>query len=412
MIAFLGIFVIIGIAYLWSANRQAIAWRTVVLGIGMQAVVGFVALVFPYGLELLKIFGDGIRWIIGFARNGAEFVFGKLASPEAADLFGFQLALTIIPVLIFLGSISSVLIHWGILQRIIHAIAWLMQRTMKTTAIETLSAAANVFLGQIEAPLLVRRYLPRATKSELFALMVGGFATIAGSMLGVYVSMGLPADILIISGLMAAPGGLAMAKLAMPASTVSVETDIETANNDEHTTENVMDAVARGAWDGFKVSVNVVVVLLAFKAFITMIDAGLAWSSMHCAEFGWTWFPASVDQILGVLFTPFAWLLNIPGSEVSRVATLLGVKLSQTEFLAYDKLAVLMNAGLLSERTVTITTVALCGFANVMSIGIQIGGLGMMVPDRRTEIASIAFKAMCIGALTNLLTACFVSLYI
>ena len=412
LISALGVVVILGIAWLWSSKRGGIPWRTVLWGMALQTLLAVFVLQVPFGTKLFQVAGEAVTWFLGFANDGARFLFGNIASStdEHRTLFGMQFALTIMPIIVFVSSVTAILYHFGIIQRVVRGMAWIMQRTMGTTAVESLAAAANVFLGQTEAPLIVRHYLGRASSAELFAIMVGGFATIAGSIMGVYIALGIPATYLIVASLIAAPGGLVLAKLAEPtpesvlAAGVSVDDPVLPA-------QNMMDALSRGALDGFKIAVNVIVVLLAFTALVALIDAVLAWSAAEFAAGGWNGAPSSLDQILGVIFYPFAFITGVPAHEVSTLASLLGVKLSQTEFLAYEKLSDLIASGQLSERTVTIATVALCGFANVMSIGIQIGGFGIMVPEKRGEVARLAFKAMCVGALANLMAACIVGVF-
>ena len=412
VISGVGVLVILGIAWLWSSRRGPLPWRTILWGMALQTLLAVFVLQVPVGTTLFQTAGDAVTWFLGFANDGARFLFGNIASNSAEHrtVFGMQFALTIMPIIVFVSSVTAILYHLGIVQRIVRGMAWVMQRTMGTTAIESLAAAANVFLGQTEAPLIVRHYLAKASASEIFAIMVGGFATIAGSIMGVYIALGIPATYLIVASLIAAPGGLVLAKLAEPtpdavaAASVQVEDPVLPA-------QNMMDALSRGALDGFKIAVNVIVVLLAFTALVALIDAILGWSSLQFAAGGWQGAPRSLDQILGVAFYPFAFITGVPSNEVTTVASLLGVKLSQTEFLAYEKLADLIASGQLSQRTVTIASVALCGFANVMSIGIQIGGFGIMVPEKRGEVARLAFKAMCIGALANLMAACIVGVF-
>ena len=400
IISAFGIIVILGIAWLWSSDRRAISWRTVAWGVGLQLIFATLVIAFPLGVEVFRRIGDGVGWFLGFANEGAVFLFGDIASVEKRSVFGFQFALTIMPIIVFFSAFIAALYHFGIVQRVVRAMAWVMQRTMKTSAIESLSAAANVFLGQTEAPLIVRHYIASASTSELFALMVGGFATIAGSTMGVYIAMGIPANYLIIASLLAAPGGLALAKMAMPMAARHQPSIVQEADPTGQGA-NVIDAIARGALDGFKISVNVIVVLLAFKSLVALTDATLALASLR-----------SLDTYLGYAFYPLAWLTGVPQHEVQTFASLLGVKISQTEFLAYEKLSMLVNTGALSQRTVTIATVGLCGFANILSIGIQIGGFGIMAPERRGDVARMGFKAMCIGALANLLAACVVGLFV
>jgi len=412
VISAFGVVAILGVAWLWSSRRGAVPWRTILWGMVLQTLLAVFVLQVPIGERLFHAAGGAVTWFLGFANDGARFLFGNIASnaDEHRTVFGMQFALTIMPIIVFVSSVTAILYHFGIIQRVVRGMAWVMQRTMGTTAIESLAAAANVFLGQTEAPLIVRHYLGKATSSEIFAIMVGGFATIAGSIMGVYIALGIPATYLIVASLIAAPGGLVLAKLAEPTPEHATNAGVR-LDDPVLPAQNLMDALSRGALDGFKISVNVIVVLLAFTALVALVDAVLGWSAVQFAAGGWEGAPHSLDQILGVLFYPFAFVTGVPSDEVSTLASLLGVKLSQTEFLAYEKLADLIASGQLSQRTVTIATVALCGFANVMSIGIQIGGFGIMVPEKRGEVARLAFKAMCVGALANLMAACIVGVF-
>lgn len=405
----LGIVVILAIAWTWSTHRRAMSFRLIVIGLVMQ--LGLAAILFrvPAAVDGFSALGDGVTQLLRFSEAGATFLFGKLSQDEHAPAFGFQFALTVVPIIVFFSSLIAVLYHWGIMQRVVQAMASVLQRSLRTSPLESLSAAANVFLGQTEAPLLVRHYLPHATLSEVFAIMVGGFATIAGSTMGVYIAMGIPASTLMIASLLAAPGGLVLAKMAMPQMepTVNVN-DVRP----EVPSRNIIDAIGIGARDGFYLSVNVLIVLLAFVSVMAMADAGFAWTSSWLATWGISWFPSSLRELLAVVFTPFAWLSGVPIQDVGLVASLLGTKLSATEFIAYSDLADSMRAGGLSERTITISTIALCGFANVASIGIQIGGFSILVPEHRADVARLGFKAMCIGALASLLAACIAGLVI
>ena len=412
LITLLGVVLILCVSWLWSSRRGHIPYRIIAWGLALQTLLVLFVLQVPFGASVFSAIGESVTWFLSFANHGAQFLFGNLASwkPEHQTLFGVQFALTIVPIIVFVSSVTAILYHTGVIQRVVRAMAWVMQRTMGTSAIESLAAAANVFLGQTEAPLLIRHYLPRATSSELFAIMVGGFATIAGSIMGVYIALGIPATYLIVASLIAAPGSLVLAKIAEPNLVASDDHPVEVGDPVLPST-NMVDALARGAIDGFKIAANVVVVLLAFTALVALVDASLAWSAEHFVGWGWQGAPHSLDQILAFLFYPFAWITGVPQHEVATLSSLLGVKISQTEFLAYEKLADLIASGELSQRTVTIATVALCGFANVMSIGIQIGGFGIMVPEKRGEVARLAVKAMCIGALANLMAACIVGVF-
>jgi CNT family concentrative nucleoside transporter len=407
----LGILVILALAIAWSSSRKDIPWRTVAIGLLLQLLLAVIMVVFPPGVAAFQYFGDGVTWFLGFARDGAAFLFGDLPLPKGQGVVGFQFALTILSVVVFFSSCMSVLYHYGIMQRVVRWSARLLERTMKTSPIESINAVGEIFLGQTESPLLVRHYIAHISTSELFAMMVGGFATIAGSTMGVYVARGIDATDLMIASILAAPAALVLAKVAQPRR--PDERDLEVENLDPVVPAgNVLDAIAHGALDGAKLALNVVVVLIAFKAIVAFLDALLGMGSTTLADAGMPWFPSSIEVVLGWVFMPFAWLTGIPANEASAFSSLLGTKIALTEFIAYDRLATMVADGTLSERTVRLATIALCGFANVMSIGIQIGGYGMMAPDRRAEVARMGFKAMCIGALANLLTACVVGLMI
>ncbi len=407
----LGILVILALAIAWSSSRTDIPWRTVAIGLLLQLLLAVIMVVFPPGVAAFQYFGDGVTWFLGFARDGAAFLFGDLPLPKGQGVVGFQFALTILSVVVFFSACMSVLYHYGIMQRVVRWSARLLERTMKTSPIESINAVGEIFLGQTESPLLVRHYIAHISTSELFAMMVGGFATIAGSTMGVYVARGINATDLMIASILAAPAALVLAKVAQPRR--PNERDLEVENLDPVVPAgNVLDAIAHGALDGAKLALNVVVVLIAFKAIVAFLDALLGIGSTALADAGMPWFPSSIEVVLGWIFMPFAWLTGIPANEASAFSSLLGTKIALTEFIAYDRLATMVADGTLSDRTVRLATIALCGFANVMSIGIQIGGYGMMAPDRRAEVARLGFKAMCIGALANLLTACVVGLMI
>jgi concentrative nucleoside transporter, CNT family len=411
----IGIVIIAAIAFVWSSSRSRIPWRTVAWGMILQVVLCLLIIVFPPGIELFRRLGDGITWFLGFANEGAAFLFGDLPLPKGQAVVGFQFALTITSVIVFFSSFMAILYHYGIMQRIVSFTAGLLQRTMRTSPIESINAVGEIFLGQTESPLLVRHYIPHISASELFAMMVGGFATIAGSTMGVYVARGISAADLMIASILAAPAALVLAKIAepeapshapdeKPASVVDLDPVLHSGN--------VLDAIARGALDGAKLALNVIVVLIAFKALVAAFDSMMGIGATSLMQWGLPWAPHSIEEMLGVLFLPFAWMCGVPSHEAQTFASLLGTKISLTEFIAYDRLADYVSSGALSERTVRLATIALCGFANVMSIGIQIGGYGMMAPGRRAEVARFGFKAMCIGALANLLTACLVGLFI
>lgn len=389
-------------ARLLAPRRAPFPWRIVAWGLGLQLTIGFWLLESSWGVALFERIGNAVTAFLGFANRGGEFLFGNLVKPEYRSTFGVQVALIIAPTIIFFSSVIGILYHLGIIQRIVYGVAWVMARTMGTSGPESLSAAANIFLGQTEAPILIRHYLSTATLSELHAIMVGGFATIAGSVLGAYVQLGISAQALITASLLSAPGGLMLAKIALP------PTGKEAPINDYpriRTTSSVLDAATSGARDGLMLALNVIAMLLAFIALMALLDACFAW--LHSII---PWLPSSLRELLGWIFLPFAYLLGVPSSDVANVAQLLGTKIIANEFVAYTDLSAMMHAGTISTRGAMIATFALCGFANISSIAIQIGGIGSLVPERRPEIVRLGWRAMAVGALTNLLSASIASL--
>lgn len=397
-----GIIACLVCARLLAPRRAPFPWRIVAWGLGLQLAIGFWLLESPWGVAFFERIGNAVTVFLSFANRGAEFLFGNLIKPEYRSTFGVQVALIIAPTIIFFSSVIGILYHLGIIQRIVYGVAWVMARTMGTSGPESLSAAANIFLGQTEAPILIRHYLNTATVSELHAIMVGGFATIAGSVLGAYVQLGISAQALITASLLSAPGGLMLAKIALP------PTGNEASIGSYHsirTTSSVLDAATSGARDGLMLALNVIAMLLAFIALMALLDTCFAW--LHSII---PWLPSSIRELLGWIFLPFAYLLGVPSNDAPNVAQLLGTKIIANEFVAYTDLSAMIQAGSISTRGAMIATFALCGFANISSIAIQIGGIGSLVPERRPEIVRLGWRAMAIGALTNLLSASIASL--
>ncbi|GIV54036.1 MAG: nucleoside permease [Candidatus Kapaibacterium sp.] len=401
-IALGGIVVCVLAARLLAPKGSPMPWRVLLWGLGLQLLLGYWLIQNSWGVALFEQIGRGVTGFLSFANHGAAFLFGNLVKPEHRHLFGMQVALLIAPTIIFFSSVISILYHLGIIQRVVYGVAWVMARTMRTSGPESLSAAANIFLGQTEAPILVRHYLQTATISELHAIMVGGFATIAGSVLGAYIQLGISAQALITASILSAPGGLMLAKLALPPTGAELSMD---SYRSTRTTSSLLDAATSGARDGLMLALNVIAMLLAFIALMALLDAGFAW--LHSL---FPPMPSSLRQLLGWLFLPMAYLLGVPAADVQNVAQLLGTKIIANEFVAYTDLSAMLTAGTISPRGAMIATYALCGFANISSIAIQIGGIGSLVPERRSEIVALGWRAMAVGALTNLLTASIASL--
>lgn len=392
-----GLFVMIGLAWSMSAHRWRVNWRLVATGLALQFTFAWLTLKTEPGRMTFDQLGALFSKVLDFVDAGAMFVFGK-------DFKNTYFAFKVLPTIIFFSSLMSVLYHLGLMQRIVQAMAWVMQRTMHTSGAESLSAAANIFVGQTEAPLVVRPYVAKMTDSELMAIMVGGFATIAGGVLAAYVGMGIDAGHLMTASVISAPAGLLIAKVLQPevdhpATLGHAETKLPQTNT------NVIEAAADGASEGLKLALNVAAMLIAFLGLIAMLDWMLGSLGEIC--FGQKW---SFSILLGYLFSPLAWLIGVPRTDCVRVGELLGVRMATNEFVAYQMLADWINdpskGVALTERSRTLLTYALCGFANFGSIGIQIGGIGALAPERRGDLARLGLRAMLGGTIACLMTAC------
>ncbi len=392
-VALLGLGVFVGFAYLVSANRRAIRWQPVLWGLALQLIFALFILRTAVGLAIFKWLGEVVSAFLDFSDAGASFVFGE-------NFQDFFFAFKVLPTIIFFSAFISLLYHYGILQGVVKAVAWLMMRTMNTSGSETLSAAGNIFVGQTEAPLLIKPYVATMTMSELHAVMTGGFATIAGGVLAAYISFGVPANHLIAASVMSAPAALAISKIMFPETEVS-PTRGEVSIKVERMTANGVDAIAIGALDGLKLALNIAAMIIAFLAILAAFNALLGFMG---GLFGYP--ELSLEIILALLLAPVAWLMGVPWADCNAVGTLLGKKTILNEFIAYLDLQALIEANAISERSIVIATYALCGFANIGSIGIQIGGIGGIAPNRRADLARIGVRAMVAGTLACFMTAC------
>ncbi len=410
LISLVGLFTMVGIAWLLSKHRERISWRLVGWGIGLQLVFGVFVMKTRAGLWVFSVLNDLVRALLGFTAQGTEFLFGDFASEK------FTIAINVLPTLIFFSALMTMLYHLGLMQRLVSGFAWIMRRTMKTSGAETLATAANTFVGQTEAPLMVAPFIKRMTTSELAAVMTGGFATVAGGVLAAYVGLldKVVPDIaghLIAASVMSAPAGLVIAKVMWP-ETEDSETAGETQVEVERPDVNLVDAAARGATEGMKLALNVGAMLIAFIALIALGNAILGlpfglyneWMGMEGTGAVEPW---TLQKILGWIFWPFAFLIGVPPAECGVIGTLLGEKLVLTEFIAYLHLYESLSDGVtqLSPRTIVIASYALCGFANFGSIGIQLGGIGGIAPERRHDLARLGIQAMFGGMLASLMTA-------
>lgn len=410
LVSLLGLFSMVGIAWLLSKHRNRVRWPTVAWGIGLQLAFGVLVMKTRPGLWLFSVLNDLVLALLGFTAKGTEFIFGDFASEK------FTIAINVLPTLIFFAALMTMLYHLGLMQRLVRGFARLMQRTMKTSGSETLATAANTFVGQTEAPLMVAPFIGKMTMSELMALMTGGFATVAGGVLAAYVGLldrVVPniAGHLIAASVMSAPAALVIAKVMWPETEAS-ETASTTEVKVERPDVNLIDAAARGATEGMKLALNVAAMLIAFIALIALVNAllGLPFELYNQAlglEGASAVEPLTMQKILGWIFWPFAFLIGVPVAECSTIGTLLGEKLVLTEFIAYLHLyeSLAEGATQLSPRTVVIASYALCGFANFGSIGIQLGGIGGIAPERRHDLARLGLRAMFGGMLASLMTA-------
>jgi len=395
LIGILGIIVLLGIALAMSNNRNSIPWRLVTWGLGLQLLFAIFILKTPMGQPFFGAVDTVFKKLLSFSDAGSDFLFKSFSTGVVeAPLMNF--AFRILPTLIFFSSLITVFYHLGIMQFIVKWIARAMQKTMGTSGSETLSVSANIFVGQTEAPLMVRPFVSKMTKSELMAMMVGGFATVAGGVMAIYVKMleDIPgiAGHMMAASIMSAPAALVIAKIIYP-ETESSETMGELNITLEKKDDNVMEALSRGATDGMKLAANVGAMLVAFVAMIALVNAILGLIDL------------SLQQILGWIFSPLAWTMGVPWSDAGTIGTLMGEKLVLTELIAYGDLAELRSTNSISDRSAIIASYALCGFANFASVGIQLGGIGGIAPERRKDLSKLAMKAMIGGALASWLTA-------
>ena len=430
LLSILGMIAMLALAWAMSVDRKTIQWRVVIWGMGLQLVFALFILKTPIGAAIFAGLNDVILALLGFTNDGAAFLFGNLVTntvpvtdpgggaAQYVAQTGASFAFSVLPTIIFFSSLMTVLYHLGIMQAAVKGMAWVMMRTMKTSGAETLSAAGNIFVGQTEAPLLIKPFIERMTMSELNAIMTGGFATVAGGVMAAYVGMLVAyfpdiAGHLLAASVMSAPAALVVAKLMYPereepVTATTMKVDVESPD------VNVIDAAARGAGDGLTLALNVGAMLLAFLALIAMLNALLGlvagWLGIEALLHGWGALAPdqglTLEILLGWLLAPLAWLMGVPWGDAVQVGSLLGIKTVANEFVAYLRLQeILASGGGLSPRAVVISTYALAGFANFSSIAIQIGGIGGIAPSRRSDLSKVGLRAMIGGTLAAFLTA-------
>ncbi len=402
----LGLITFLALAYAFSTDRRAIRWRTVVWGLGLQILFAFLVIKWTYGQTILHTGSQIVTSLLAHSADGSSLVFGPLGIPgNPLAVFAFA----VLPTIIFVSAFFAVLYHIGVMQWIIRGVAWLMQRTMGTSGAESTNVAASIFMGQTEAPLTIRPFLGNATNSELMTIMTSGMAHVSGGIMAAYISFGINAQDLLSAVIMTAPGTILVAKMLVPETGVpETAGTVHMPPSEEHSNENLVGAIARGTLDGGKLAFNVAIMLISFLALVGLLNAIMLGISNFAWAHGHVPFPHSLNNVLGVVGAPVAWLIGIPWHEAPAIGNLLGTRAVLNEFVAYTSLG--LQKSTLSPRTFSIATFALCGFANVGSIGMQIGGIGALVPHRRNDLARLGVRAMLAGTMANLMSASIVSM--
>jgi len=416
LISLLGLVVFVFVAWLISSHRRLFPWRTVLWGVALQFIFALLILKTPWGAKVFDFTGRAVNRLIMFSNEGCQFVFGPLAYNELlADKFGpahgMIFGVLIIGTIIIVAALSSLFYHWGILQKVVHAVAWVMRKAMRTSGSETLAAAANIFMGQTEAPLVIKPYVLKMTRSELLCMMTGGMATIAGGVAAVYSKMGIDAGHLDMPGhlltasVLSAPAALLIAKVMLP-ETEKSETAASAPASVPRTTANSIDALCRGASDGMMLSINVIAMLIAFIAIVAMANFLIVFPQAHLGVST----PVTLQMIFGWINAPFAWLMGVPTQDCLTIGGILGERIVLNEFIGY--LTLTNPATQVDHRSFILATYALCGFANFSSIAIQVGGIGSLAPERRGEMAKLGVRAMIGGLLASYMTAAIAGLFL
>src|SRR5215467_192368 len=400
-VGLLGLGTMLALAYLFSTDRKAIRLKTVLWGLGLQISFAFFVLRFDIGRRIFQAAGAAVNRLLSFSYVGSEFVFGEIGKKVSS--FGFSFAFQVLPTIIFIAAFFAVLYHIGVMQLIIRAAAWLMTRVMGASGAESLNVAASIFMGQTEAPLTIRPFLNKLTKSELMCVMTSGMAHISGGMMAAYMKVGgADAKNLLTAVIMTAPGTLLMAKMLVPETEESLTAGkVQMPSMEKES--NILGAIARGTIDGLHLALNVGAMLITFLALLALVNAMMGWGHNHIS-----WFPDSLQTVFGWVLAPVAWLIGVPWNETARIGNLLGTRMVINEFVAFSQLGPMQ--GQISARTFTIATFALCGFANFSSIGIQIGGIGALAPEQRGQLAKFGVRAMLAGTMANLMSASIVGM--
>jgi CNT family concentrative nucleoside transporter len=391
----LGLLTMLGLAYIFSTDRKAIRLKTVAWGLGLQVAFAIFVLRMEVGRVLFQRAGDAVNRLLGYAFAGSQFVFGDLG--KQGSQLGFYFAFQVLPTVIFICALFAVLYYLGVMQVVIKGAAWLMTRLMGVSGAESLNVAASIFMGQTEAPQTIRPFLPDLTYSELMTVMTSGMAHVSGSIMAAYIAFGIEPKHLLSAVIMTAPGTLLMAKMLVPETEIPKTAGRVVMPEGQEKT-NLLGAIARGTTDGLHMALNIAAMLISFLALIALLDGIMGGIHTHVG-----WFPSSLESILGVLFAPIAWVIGIPWHDCQAIGNLLGVRMVLNELVAFKMLG--PQKALLDPRSFTIATFALCGFANFSSIGIQMGGIGALAPNKRGELARLGLRAMMAGTMANLMSA-------
>jgi concentrative nucleoside transporter, CNT family len=396
----LGMATILGLAYLFSTNRRAIRLKTVAWGLGLQIVFAFLVLDTEIGREVFQVIGAGVNKLLDYSYYGSTFVFGPLG--EKTSKLGMFFAFQVLPTIIFIAALFALLYYYGIMPFIVKQAAKVMTKLMAASGAESLNLAASIFMGQTEAPLTIRPYLPDLTRSELMCIMTSGMAHVSGGIMAAYIAFGVDAKHLITAVIMTAPGTLLLSKMLVPETETPVTAGrVELAKLEKDT--NALGALSRGTVDGLHLALNVAAMLISFIAVIYLCDGILGGLHNWLAPHGITFIPTSLEQIFGWVLSPVAWLIGVPWHDATKIGSLLGTRMVLNELIAYGKLGTMK--AVLDPRSFTIATYALCGFANFSSIGIQIGGIGALAPNKKNELARLGIRAMLAGTMANLMSA-------
>ena len=407
----LGLAVILGAAWVFSTKRSAIKGRMVLTGVVLQIFFAFLVLKWEFGRAMITKAGAAVNKLLEFSFAGSQFVFGPLGAKGSS--LGFYFAFQVLPTIIFIAAFFAILYHFGVMQFIINIAAVVMQRLMGVSGVESLDVAASIFMGQTEAPLTIRPFLPRVTQSELMVIMTAGMAHVSGGIMGAYILSGIEAKHLLTAVIMTAPGTLTIAKMLVPETETPETAGTSKVHRDEEEKhENVLAAAAKGTSDGLGLAINVAAMLISFLALIALLNGILGGTHNILANHGFRWFPSSIESIFGIIFAPVAWIIGVPWHDCRVVGNLLGTRMALNELVAFTMLGPMKTNGMLDPRSFTIATFALCGFANISSIGIQIGGLGALAPNRRGDLARLGFRAMIAGTMANLMSAAIVGMFL